>query len=471
VGSAGLALAACQPKIVEVEKIVKETVVVEVEKEKVVKEAVEVQKEVTRVVEKVVEKEAAAKPIVTLRIHTNQGDQWYGWMNEAYERNVAGWRSENPQIELKFEPVAGWTADYFPKIFTHVAAGTLGDIVWYPPRHRNNISWGTEYNIVRDLMPMVEASGYDLGELYPGVVDAASWEGKFYWMPITSEPSCPVIAYNLDMATKFGLPQPQNDWDYLQLTEWGIQGTRDGVWGYHVGHMSPHPIACTPQYRQFGAKMVSDDGKTSLPGNSKEAVVKVMQWRHDLIYKHKTMPEPDPSFNSGDMFVAEKVLSMTIWPVFINRLPAKMVGGKFRVGFFYAPLDKPGSKRANMLNEHVHGATVASKNPNEAFEYLKWHSSLEFCVQGLLSGKGAPVGRPDLYEDARALKIFPGIDLLKPIMAEIQPDFFVGNFRGEEFDSEWTAQTDLVLLNKIGVQEAVDKIQANTQAVLNKQPA
>jgi ABC-type glycerol-3-phosphate transport system substrate-binding protein len=275
----------------------------------------------------------------------------------------------------------------------------------------------------------------------------------------------------MDMAAKFDLPEPQNDWDYMQLTEWGIQGTRDGVWGYHVGHMSPHPIACTPQYRQFGAKMVSDDGKTSLPGNSKEAVAKVMQWRHDLIYKHKTMPEPDPNFNSGDMFVAEKVLSMTIWPVFINRLPATMVGGKFKVGFFYAPLDKPGAKRANMLNEHVHGTTVACKNPNEAFEYLKWHSSLEFCVQGLLSGKGAPVGRPDLYDDARALKIFPGLDLLKPIMAEIQPDFFVGNFRGEEFDSEWTAQTDLILLNKIGVAEAVDKIQANTQSVLDKQPA
>jgi peptide/nickel transport system substrate-binding protein len=53
----GAALGACQPKVVE--KIVKETVIVEGEAqvvEKVVKEAVEVEKEVTRVVEQVVEK-------------------------------------------------------------------------------------------------------------------------------------------------------------------------------------------------------------------------------------------------------------------------------------------------------------------------------------------------------------------------------------------------------------------------------
>ncbi|MBN1402284.1 MAG: hypothetical protein JXA74_15700, partial [Anaerolineae bacterium] len=51
-GMGGLVLAACQPKIVEVEKVVKETVVVKetIEVEKVVKEAVEVEKEVTRVV-------------------------------------------------------------------------------------------------------------------------------------------------------------------------------------------------------------------------------------------------------------------------------------------------------------------------------------------------------------------------------------------------------------------------------------
>ena len=466
VGSAALLVAACQPKIVEVEKVVKETV--EVEKVVEVEKPVEVEKVVKETV--IVEAKPAGKEPVTLRIHTNQGDQWYGWMKDAWDLNVGGWKSENPHITLQFEPVAGWTADYFPKIFTHVAAGTLGDIVWYPPRHRNHISWGIEYNIVRDLMPMVEATSFDLSQFYPGVVESSSWEGKFFWMPITSEPSCPVIAYNKTMAGEFGMPEPQNDWTMDDLVEWGKAGTRDDVWGYHWGHASMHPIAWTPQLRQFGVKMVSDDGKVAFP-DSAEALARALKWRYDLIYTHKTMPAPDPNFNTGDMFVAEVILAMDIWPVFINRLPATLVQDKFDVGFFYTPLDAAGAKRRNMLNEHVHGVTTASKHPEEGFNYLAWHSSLEYCVQGLLSGKGAPVGRPDLFADQRALKIFPGLELLEPIMAEIEPDFFVGNFRGEEFDSAFVAVTDLVALDKIGIDEAVDRIITDCQAVLDKEPA
>ena len=56
-------------------------------------------------------------------------------------------------------------------------------------------------------------------------------------------------------------------------------------------------------------------------------------------------------------------------------------------------------------------------------------------------------------------------------MAEIEPDFFVGNFRGEEFDSAFQAVTDLVALDKIGIDEAVDRIIADCQAVLDKEPA
>jgi maltose-binding protein MalE len=67
-GGAAAVVAACQPKVVEVEKVVtqvvKETVVVT--EEKVVKEAVEVEKEVTRVVEKQVEVEKAAGPEVKI---------------------------------------------------------------------------------------------------------------------------------------------------------------------------------------------------------------------------------------------------------------------------------------------------------------------------------------------------------------------------------------------------------------------
>ncbi|MBN1402138.1 MAG: extracellular solute-binding protein [Anaerolineae bacterium] len=469
-GSAGVALAACAPKVVKetvvVEKVVKETVVVT--EEKVVKEAVEVEKEVTRVVEKVVEKEAAPKPQVEIRVHTNQGDQWYGWWNEAWETNVAGWRSEHPNIIPKFEPVAGWLNEFYPVIFAHVAAGTLGDIVWTRGTHRSNLSWALEYDICRDLMPIVEATNHDLGQYYPGVIQQSSWEGKFFYMPLTSEPTCPVIAYNRDLVERMGVPEPQNDWDYMQVTEWGQSLTTDEVFGFDVGNMSGATVSTTPQYRQFGAKMTSDDGKTVLPeAKDVEAVEKVLQWRHDLIYKYKTHPVASPEFDVSAMFIAEKLASFIVWPVNIGRLPVT-VGEKFRVGFFYAPLDQQGAKRRSRLHEHVHGVTTASKNPTEAFEFLAFHSSLEFAVQGMLVGKGSTVGRPDFFEDPRTLKILPNIAIITPIMAEIEPDFFCANYRGAEFEREWKAKYDLVMLDKLSPTEGAEQIKEVCQGVLNQ---
>ena len=456
VGAAGAAVAACQPQIVEKEVAVKETVVV--------KEVVEVEKEVTRVVEVA----PAEKPKVEIRIHTNQGDQWYGWWNEAWETNVAGWRSEHPNITPTFEPVAGWLNEYFPVIFAHVAAGTLGDIVWTRGTHRSNLSWALEYNICRDLMPMVEALDHDLSQYYPGVIAQSSWEGKFFYMPLTSEPTCPVIAYNKDLVADMGAPEPQNDWDYMELTEWAEGVTKEGVWGFHVGSMHGATVSTTPMYRQFGAKMVSDDGTVCLPEDKDVAAIeKCFQWRHDLIYRNKTMPPPEAEFNTTDMYIAERLVSHITWPVNLGRLPVR-VDGKFDVGFFLTPLDQKGAARRSRLHEHVHGVTSASENPEEAFEFLAFHSSLEFAVQGMLVGKGSTVGRPDFFEDPRTLKILPNISIISPIMAEIEEDFFVGNYRGPEFEREWRANHDLVMLNKLGIEEGVAKIKDVCQDVLDK---
>ena len=453
VGAAGAALAACQPQIVE--------------KEVVVKEVVEVEKEVTRVVEVA----PADKPIVELLIHCPQNVSFGEWFGDAWDQNVGAFRSENPHIRQKLERTAGWTNEYFPKILAHVAAGTLGDIVWTPARHMSNLGWAIEYGIVRDLTPLVEATNYDLTQFYPGVVAAGSWDGKFYFMPIIDEPVCPVIAYNKTMNEEMGLDEPQLDWDYMQLTDWAVSATTDDMWGYHWGHMSAIPFPAAGQYRQFGAQIMSEDGSTVLPGDSSEAIKTVLGWRHDLIYKHGTMPVPGPEFNVGDMFAAEKLMSLTIWPVWINQLRVTTVGDKFDLGFIYAPLDKQGAKRRSLLNDHTFAVSNASKNAEDSFTWLQWMSSKEFCIQGMLAGKAPPNGRPDVFQDERAMRLNPGVELLSPIMDEIEADFFLANYRGWEFDREWGAQADLVMLDKIGIDEAVDNIKKNCQAIVDKEPA
>ncbi|MFH1085615.1 MAG: extracellular solute-binding protein [Chloroflexota bacterium] len=466
-GSAGIVLAACQPKVIRetvvVEKIVKETVQVE----KVVKEAVEVQKEVTRVVEKVVEKEAAPKPVVTIRIHTNQGDQWFTWWKKAWETNVGGWRSEHPHVKLAFEPSPGGDP-YYAAILTHVAAGTLGDIVWARGVHRSNLAWAAEYKIVRDLNPLIEKTKHDMSQYYPGVIAQSTYQGKFYYMPHTSEPTCPALGYNRDYVAKMGVKEPQNDWTFNDLIEWGKALTTKETWGYHVGSAHGRSVSTTAEYRQWGVDMVDEAGKTFLPQEKDVAnMAACLQYRNDLIYKHKTMPPPDAEFPVDAMMVAGKLASMTIWPVFLGRLPV-LVGDKFRVGFVLTPSVAKGDKRRSRLHEHVHGVTSNSKNPEEAFEVLIFHSSLDFTVQGVLAGMSATVGRPDFFHDPRSLKINPQIALISPVMDTIEKDFLVANWRGAEVEREVGAVSDLVMLNKLSAREGAEKMKKDCQEVMNR---
>jgi len=468
-GSTGAALAACQPKVVEVTRVVKEQVEKVVEQTVVVKEAVEVQKEVTRVVEKQVEVAAAQAEPVTILVHTNQQGQYYGSMKLAYDKDIEGWKSKHPNVTVEFDPVPGWTSEYFPKISALIAAKTIGDIVWFPPRHRNHVGWGFYYKIVTDLMPYVDAMNYDLGQFYPGVVESSTYEGKYYWMPLTSEPVVPLMAYNKTLVDKWGIPEPQNDWTFDDLIEFGKAGTRDGVWGYHTGSQSMHPLAWGPGIRQLGGTWMSEDGTKFLP-NSEEQVKRGLQYRWDLIYTHKTMPPPDPTFNTMENFAAEKVLAYDVWPAHVNY---QMIQGqgKHECGFVYTAIDTKGAKRRSMLNEHVHGVTTASKHPDVAFDFLTLIATNEVCVQNLLEGWGAPVGRPELYDDQRAIKMYPALTLLKPIMETIEPDFFVANFRGDELDTAFSNVTGLLALDKISVNECYDQIMKECQAIVDKEPA
>ena len=113
---AGVMLSACQPQVVE--KIVKETVVVEKEKEKIVKETVVVEKqvekkvEVTKVVEKVVEKvkEVGLKDVPREKTLILMFGGNVGQFPDASLGNVYGGLSHQNGVASMLEPLAYYCA-------------------------------------------------------------------------------------------------------------------------------------------------------------------------------------------------------------------------------------------------------------------------------------------------------------------------------------------------------------------------
>jgi multiple sugar transport system substrate-binding protein len=194
--------AACQPKVVEVEKIVKETVMVEGTPqvvEKVVKETVVVEKQVTAA--------AAAKEPVIINYMTRA-------QFEAGRLAVEEWNEAHPDIQIKADEVVGDTWDYYRiKIMQQLAAGNPPDTVftdvWYFRLYAID-------NVFLNLEPLI-AADYDFRkeDLWPVVVEnctSPDIHGDMYTLPYDG--GTHAFAYNKEIFDAAGVAYPTDEMDW-----------------------------------------------------------------------------------------------------------------------------------------------------------------------------------------------------------------------------------------------------------------
>jgi ABC-type glycerol-3-phosphate transport system substrate-binding protein len=402
-----------------------------------------------------------------LRVHLVKKTDVSDWIDEGLKQNIDDWKGKHPTIDVTLELHGTWTAEYFPQVIAISASGQLGDLVWYPPRHRSHIAWGTKFSIVRDLLPLAKVAKYDMNQFYKGANEHNTWEGKQYWLSYISEPIVPVIAYNKTKVQQLGMPLPKDDWTFDELAEWAKRGTTANTFGYFRGDSGTAPFSAAPYLRQWGVEPVDKTGKKATFMDTREAFIQALTFRHNLMNTLRVSPNPkDGAINQGDLFGKEqRLLAADIWPFRIQIYPKDY--REFEIDFALTPTAKKGEKRRSMLNEHVFGITTASKVPEEAFKFLTWICGKEMNVQGLAQAFKGPITRADVVGDSRITDKWPTYKKLRPIMETIEPDFIVANFRGEEFGSatSWAR----LERGEIPVLEMANEIQRLGQEVLNKE--
>jgi ABC-type glycerol-3-phosphate transport system substrate-binding protein len=406
-----------------------------------------------------------------VRAHMVQKQDVSDWIQLGLDQDIDGFVTNNPNIELVLETIPGWTPEYIPKILSFAASGTLGDLVWYPPRHRSHIAWGTRYDIVTDLRPLAEGAGYDIdANFLEGAVIANTWEGATYWMSFISEPIVPVIAYNKTKIAEMGLPELTDDMTFQELADWAVEATNEDVFGYSSADRGTGPFGGGPYLRQWGVEPTSEDGTKATFLDNRDAFVQALQYDYDLVNTYKVSPSPSAgAINAPELFGGQKILAGDIWPFRIQIYPATFTD--FEIGFVLTPVVNHGDARRSMLNEHVFGITTASQAPDAAFTALTWIAGKEMNVQGLVQGQKGPIARADVWADERIYEAAPAYEKLRPIMENIEPDYPVGNFRGEEFDAAYQQVVDALVLGEKQAEQAADEIQELCQAVLDKEPA
>ena len=404
-----------------------------------------------------------------LRVHVVKKSDVSDWIEAGLQQDIDDFKKKNPNLQITLELHGAWTDTYFPQVIAVSASGQLGDAVWYPPRHRSHIAWGTKYKIVTDLVPLAKTARYDLNQFYKGATEQNTAEGKQYWLSYISEPIVPVIAYNKTKVQQLGMTLPKDDWTFDELAEWAKRGTTANTWGYYRGDSGTAAFGSGPYLRQWGVEPVDATGKKATFMDKREAFIQALTYRFNLMNTIKVSPNPkDGAIAQHDWFGKEqKLIATDIWPFRVQGYPKDYKD--FEIDFVLTPTVKKGDRRRSMLNEHVFGITTASKVPEEAFKFLTWISGKEMNVQGLVQAAKGPIARADVMSDARITDKWPTYKKIKTIMDGIEADYLVANFRGEEFDtaSSWSR----LERGEIPVLEAANEIQRLTQEVLNKEPA
>ncbi len=153
---------------------------------------------------------------------------FWGSPEEAASHKIVAdaFMAEHPEIKIEVwnQP---WD-DYFTKIQALWASGdskVIPDVafLWPTPRYAAE-------GVLENLDPYIDASGYDLNDYWPGLLESAKFEGSVYGFPRDIEVN--VIYYNKDMFDAAGVAYPSDDWtwdDFLAAAEALTQKDANGM--------------------------------------------------------------------------------------------------------------------------------------------------------------------------------------------------------------------------------------------------
>jgi multiple sugar transport system substrate-binding protein len=129
----------------------------------------------------------------------------------SHQRVADAFMAEHPEITIEIwnQP---W-GDYFTAIQALWASGdsaAIPDIafLWPTPRYAAE-------GVLEDLGPYVEASGYNLDDYWPGLLESASYDGRVYGFPRDIEVN--VLYYNKDIFDEVGVAYPTDEWTWDDL--------------------------------------------------------------------------------------------------------------------------------------------------------------------------------------------------------------------------------------------------------------
>jgi multiple sugar transport system substrate-binding protein len=185
-------------------------------------------------------------------------DFWNGFSGpdgEQMERMVAAFNEEHAgEIEVRMQIIAWGT--YYDKVTLGLAFGGAPEVFVL---HVNRFPEFASHEVLADLGPYVQASGFTEQEFVDAAWEASFWEGDQMALPLDTHPLG--LYYNLDLFEQAGIQQPPQTYEeFIQVAE-KLTKDEDGdgrkeQWGFAYTWLHSN---ATCFLNQYGVSILNED--------------------------------------------------------------------------------------------------------------------------------------------------------------------------------------------------------------------
>jgi len=309
---------------------------------------------------------------------------------------VDSWNKTHPaKIKLTVVPAS----QFFTKLGTAIAGGSGPDVTAIDFTY---VAQFASRNQATDLSERVKELPFHPDGLSKSHLRAGQYEGKTYGLPFSGEAS--ILLYNKSLFKRAGLDpeKPPTTWAEIEEYASKISGVGDGVKGYYFAGRCAgcNTFTFLPYVWASGGDVLSQDGKT--------ATVDTPQMREALafynrLWKADVVPKGARSDDGAAWVTAFQTGKVGMVPLGAFGVSAiRAENPKLDFGATYLP-GKDGNWSSYAGGDNVL-IPAGSKNPDGAWEFIKWMLSTEVQFNELAKRDVVPV-RTD-----EALERFKGLD-------------------------------------------------------------
>jgi multiple sugar transport system substrate-binding protein len=311
---------------------------------------------------------------------------------------IAKWNKAHPNEKVTFKEQTDQADQQHDDDVQHFQAKDAGyDVISV------DVVWTAEFAAKGWLQPLEGKMAVDTNGLLPATVKTATYNGKLYASPVSSDGG--LLYYRKDL-----VPNPPKTWDEM-MSDCKI--AKQHNIGCYAGQFTKYEgltVNAAEAINTAGGTIVGKDGATPTVDSPQAA-----QGLSNLAkaYADGNIPKQAITYQEEQgrqAFEAGQLLFLRNWPYVYNL--AKTDGSsKVKNKFGIAPLPGQNGPGASSLGGHNAAISVYSDHKATAHDFLEYLTGAEFQKFELTQGSLAPV-RADLYNDPSLQKQFPYLPTL-----------------------------------------------------------